>query len=43
VWNKVIVAGIRHRRVKVEPTTHQLVFTDSTPIGKLVLKRSLSV
>jgi len=28
---------------KVEPTTHQLVFTDSTPNGKVALKRSLSV
>jgi hypothetical protein len=28
---------------KVEPTTHQLVFTDSTPNGRVALKRSLSV
>ena len=28
---------------KVEPTTHQLVFTDSAPNGKVALKRSLSV
>jgi hypothetical protein len=26
----------------VEPTTHQLVFSDSTPKGKVALKRSLS-
>ena len=32
------VSNIRN----VEPTTHQLVFTDSTPNGKVALKRSLS-